>query len=215
MKKKTLVTIALSAAAATALPSMAWALSAAEAVDVMARNQYVAPHDLQKQYGYWTASAVSSDGARATVLVKDADGSFTAVRRIDIGGALPGVEQVTQRLRAAGYATVYDVELDDGFWEAKARQSTLQGEKVEFVLHPATLEVLSQVGRSGGTLNGQPVPGADQVRQALQVAGYTRIGDIDYDDGFWEAEATNAANQPVELRIEPTTGKVLREKLDD
>nr|WP_230680974.1 PepSY domain-containing protein [Paracidovorax cattleyae] len=194
---------------------MAWALSAAEAVDVMARNQYVAPHDLQKQYGYWTASAVSSDGARATVLVKDADGSFTAVRRIDIGGALPGVEQVTQRLRAAGYATVYDVELDDGFWEAKARQSTLQGEKVEFVLHPATLEVLSQVGRSGGTLNGQPVPGADQVRQALQVAGYTRIGDIDYDDGFWEAEATNAANQPVELRIEPTTGKVLREKLDD
>ncbi|AVS75398.1 PepSY domain-containing protein [Paracidovorax cattleyae] len=215
MNKKTLVTIALSAAAATALPSMAWALSAAEAVDVMARNQYVAPHDLQKQYGYWTASAVSSDGARATVLVKDADGSFTAVRRIDIGGALPGVEQVTQRLRATGYATVYDVELDDGFWEAKARQSTLQGEKVEFVLHPATLEVLSQVGRSGGTLNGQPVPGADQVRQALQVAGYTRIGDIDYDDGFWEAEATNAANQPVELRIEPTTGKVLREKLDD
>jgi len=215
VNKKNLVTIALSAAAATALPSMAWALGAAEAVDVMARNQYVAPHDLQKQYGYWTASAVSSDGARATVLVKDADGSFTAVRKSDIGGALPGVEQVTQRLRAAGYAVVYDVELDDGFWEAKARQSTLQGEKVEFVLHPATLEVLSQVGRSGGTLNGQPVLSADQVQQALQVAGYTRIRDIDYDDGFWEAEATNAANQPVELRIEPTTGKVLREKLDD
>ncbi len=54
-----------------------------------------------------------------------------------------------------------------------------------------------------------------QVRQALQVAGYTRIRDIDYDDGFWEAEATNAASQPVELRIESTTGKVLREKLDD
>ena len=47
-----------------------------------------------------------------------------------------------------------------------------------------------------------------QIRQVKQR-------DIDYDDGFWEAEATNAANQPVELRIEPTTGKVLREKLDD
>ncbi|NRD51325.1 PepSY domain-containing protein, partial [Corallococcus exiguus] len=72
MKKKTLVTLALSAAAATALPSLAWALTASEAVEVMARNQYVAPHDLQKQYGYWTAQAVSNDGARATVLVKDA-----------------------------------------------------------------------------------------------------------------------------------------------
>ncbi|ABM34327.1 PepSY domain-containing protein [Paracidovorax citrulli] len=211
MKKMTTLTLALAAA----LPSMAWALTASEAVEVMARNQYVAPHDLQKQYGYWTATAVSNDGSRATVLVKDADGSFTAVRKSDIGGTLPGVDQVTQRLRSAGYAVVYDVELDDGFWEAKARQSVHQGEKVEFVLHPATLEVLSQVGQAGGTLNGQPVLSADQVRQALQVAGYTRIRDIDYDDGFWEAEATNAANLPVELRVEPTTGKVLREKLDD
>lgn len=215
VKKKTLATLALSAAAATALPSLAWALTASEAVEVMARNQYVAPHDLQKQYGYWTAQAVSNDGARATVLVKDADGSFTAVRKNDIGGGLPGVEQVTQKLRAAGFAVVYDVELDDGFWEAKARTSAYQGEKVEFVLHPTTLEVLSQVGRNGGTVNGQPILSADQVRQALQVAGYTRIRDVDYDDGFWEAEATNAANLPVELRVEPTTGKVLREKLDD
>ncbi|WCM94307.1 PepSY domain-containing protein [Acidovorax sp. NCPPB 2350] len=211
--KKTVMTLAIAAAAA--LPSMAWAMSAAEAVNVMAQNHYVAPHDLQKQYGYWTAGAVSNDGVRATVLVNDADGSFTAVRKSDIGGALPSVEQVAQRLRASGYAVVYDVELDDGFWEAKARPSASQGEKVEFVLHPVTLEVLSQVGRSGGTLNNQPVLSADQVRLALQSAGYTRIRGIEYDDGFWEAEATNAANLPVELRVEPTTGKVLSEKLDD
>ena len=34
VKKKTLVTLALSAAAATALPSLAWALTASEAVEV-------------------------------------------------------------------------------------------------------------------------------------------------------------------------------------
>ena len=214
--KKTVLTLAFAAAAAaSALPSMAWAMGAQEAVNVMAKNHFVAPHDLQKQYGYWTAEAVSNDGVRATVLVNDANGSFTAVRKGDIGTALPSVERVAQQVRAAGYSFVYGVELDDGFWQAKARQSVTNREKVEFVLHPVTLEVLSQVGRSGGTVNGQPVLSADQVVTALQQAGYTRVRGVEYDDGYWEAEATNTANLAVELRVDALTGAVLREQLDD
>ena len=38
--------------------------------------------------------------------------------------------------------------------------------------------------------------------------------DLEFDDGYWEAEALNSANRYVELRIEPTTGKVVREKLE-
>ncbi|GKS99345.1 PepSY domain-containing protein [Acidovorax sp. SUPP3434] len=215
--KKTVMTLAVAAAAAaaSALPSMAWALTAQEAVNVITQHQYVAPQDLQKRYGYWSADAVALDGLRVDVLVNDADGSLTTVRKSDIGKTLPSVDQVSQALRAKGYQFVYDVELDDGFWEAKARQSANQGEKVEFVLHPVTLEVLSQVGRSGGTVNHQPVLSADQVRQALEQVGYTRVRGIEYDDGHWEAEATNMANLAVELRLEPTTGKVISERLDD
>lgn len=213
--KKSLLTLSLTAAAAVcALPSAALALGAQDALNVIAGHQYVAAHDLQKQYGYWTAKAVSNDGLRATVLVKDADSSFTAVRKSDIGAALPSVEQVAQHLRASGYTFVYDLELDDGFWQAKARQN-IQSEKVEFVLHPQTLEVLSRVGRSGGVANNQPVLGADQVQIALQQAGYSRVRSIEFDDGFWEAEATNSANQSVELRVDPTTGRVVSEQLDD
>ena len=211
--KKTVLTLAVASAAA--LPSIALAMSAQEAVNVMAQNHYVAPHDMQKQYGYWTAEAVSNDGVRATVLVNDANGSFTAVRPGAVGTTLPSVERVAQQVRAAGYSFVYDVELDDGFWQAKARQSVTNREKVEFVLHPVTLEVLSQVGRSGGTVNGQPVLSADQVLAALQHAGYTRVRGIEYEDGYWEAEATNTANLAVELRVDAVTGAVLREQLDD
>ncbi len=214
--KKTVLTLAVAAAAAaSALPSMAWALTAQEAANVITQHQYVAPQDLQKRYGYWSADAVALDGLRVDVLVNDADGGLTTVRKSDIGKTLPSVDQVAQVLRSKGYAFVYDVELDDGFWEAKARQSANQGEKVEFVLHPVTLEVLSQVGRSGGTVNNQPVLSVDQVLQALQQAGYTRVRGIEYDDGYWEAEATNMANLAVELRLEPTTGKVISERLDD
>ena len=211
--KKTVLTLAVAAAAA--LPSFALALSAQEAVKVLAHNHYVAPHDLKKQYGYWTAEAVSNDGVRATVLVNDANGSFTAVRAGAVGTTLPSVERVAQQVRAAGYSFVYDVELDDGFWQAKARQSVTNPEKVEFVLHPVTLEVLSQVGRSGGTVNGQPVLSANQIVAALQQAGYTRVRGVEYEDGYWEAEATNTANLAVELRVDAVTGAVLREQLDD
>lgn len=83
------------------------------------------------------------------------------------------------------------------------------------MLHPQTLEVLSQVGRSGGTVGGQPVLATAQISQSPQQAGYTRVRSEEYDDGFWEAEATNTAGQAVELRLDPHTGRVLNERLDD
>jgi len=211
--KKTALTLALAAAAA--LPSLAWALTARQAVEVMDRHQYAAPQDLKKQYGYWTADAVSADGTRVTVLIDDKDGGITAIQDSDIGGKLPSVEQVTQHLRSTGFAVVQDLELDDGFWHAEVRPSGRGGEKQELVLHPGTLQVLSRVGPSGGTINGQPALSAAQVQQALQQAGYTRVSGIEFDDGVWEAEAVNTANLAVELRVDPVTGKVLRERLDD
>lgn len=156
----------------------------------------------------------TAEGSRATVLVNDATGGLTAIRKGDVGTTLPSVNRVVQHLKASGFAYVSDVELSDGFWEAEVRTSLTSRDKVELVLHPTTLEVLSQVGRNGGTINGQPVLSADQILLTLQQAGYTRVRDLEFDDGYWEAEALNSANQYVELRIEPSTGKVVREKLE-
>ena len=49
----------------------------------------------------------------------------------------------------------------------------------------------------------------------LESAGYTDVHDLEKDDGIWEAEATNAAGQRVELDIDPTSGAVIREEPDD
>ncbi|RMX01787.1 PepSY domain-containing protein [Allofranklinella schreckenbergeri] len=57
---------------------------------------------------------------------------------------------------------------------------------------------------------------AEQVRARLEKAGYTGIHDVDYDDdGYWEADAVNRAGQRVDLRIDPHSGAVLRERRDD
>jgi len=61
---------------------------------------------------------------------------------------------------------------------------------------------------------GTTLPSVDRVVQHLKASGFAYVSDVELSDGFWEAEALNSANQYVELRIEPTTGKVVREKLE-
>lgn len=50
-----------------------------------------------------------------------------------------------------------------------------------------------------------------QVRAALEAQGYTRVNDVEFDDGMWKADARSADGQRVELRIDPATGKVYPE----
>ena len=52
---------------------------------------------------------------------------------------------------------------------------------------------------------------APQVRAALEAQGYTKVNDVEFDDGMWTADARSADGQRVELRIDPATGKVFPE----
>ena len=56
---------------------------------------------------------------------------------------------------------------------------------------------------------------AKQIIAKLEAAGYTRIQDVEKDDGIWEVEATNSAGERVELDVDPVSGNVLREEPDD
>lgn len=56
---------------------------------------------------------------------------------------------------------------------------------------------------------------AKQIIAKLESAGYTKIHDVEKDDGVWEVEATNSAGQRVELEVDPVSGNVVREQPDD
>jgi uncharacterized membrane protein YkoI len=213
--KKTLAALVVAAAGAAALSSpAALARSAQDALALIAQQGYVALHDLEKQYGHWSARATGADGQRLTVLVNDADGSLVAIRRSDLGTTYPGAAQVASRLRELGYARVGELEFDDGFWEAEVRRQR-HSEKIELVLHPVTLQVLHTTEGGAGSPGAGGTLSAAEITQVLTQAGYSRIHDLEFDDGVWEADAVNAAGQRVDLRVDPGTGAVLREKLDD
>lgn len=55
----------------------------------------------------------------------------------------------------------------------------------------------------------------NEVIRTLESAGYSDVHDLEKDDGIYEAEATNASGQRVDLDIDPATGNVLREEPDD
>lgn len=202
-------------AAALLAPAAHAASSAGEALSRIEADGYVAAHKLALRHGLWTAAATTPDGQRIWVIVDPADDSVTPVSRAAFGSSLPGAQAVREALQRAAYRNIRDIEFDDGFWEAEARKST--GEKVELVLHPLTLEVLSEAGEYGvndGAAGGSRLA-ASEIRAALEAAGYRNIHDLEFDDGVWEADAINAAHQRVELKIDPLGGQVLREKLDD
>lgn len=52
---------------------------------------------------------------------------------------------------------------------------------------------------------------APQVRAALEAKGYTKVDDIEFEDGMWQADARSADGQRVGLRIDPATGEVYPE----
>lgn len=191
--------------------------NATQALQTFNAKGYSAVYDLELRHGLWTAEATSTTGARVDLLL-DAQGQVIEVGPETVG-ALPGYSQVLERLNSLGYRQVHDVERDDGFWTADALNSA--GHDVDVVLHPVTLEVLSDGTQPAvlvdATGTGQTALSAQSVYAALEQAGYRNVHDLDLDedDGYWEAEAINASGQRVELRINPYTGAVLRERLDD
>lgn len=120
--------------------------------------------------------------------------------------AVTGPADVTQRLSAAGYTEVRDVEFDDGLWEAEVRHA--DGRWHDVAIDGSTGEVLDDRSKT-------PLLTAAELLTRLEAAGYTDIRDTDLDDAVWEVDATNKAGQRVELRVNAHSGKVISEGQDD
>lgn len=65
---------------------------------------------------------------------------------------------------------------------------------------------------AGHAMHGQPAAGATltqaQVKTAIEAKGYTNVNDIEFDDGMWEADATSADGNRVDLRFDAASGTV-------
>lgn len=107
--------------------------------------------------------------------------------------------QVRAKLEAQGYTRIHDVEFEDGVWTADAHSA--DGKRVDVSIDPRTGKVypdrqVAQLSR-------------EDIKARLAAAGYTKVHDVEMDDGVWKAEAQDPQGKAVEVRLDPTTGEVI------
>jgi hypothetical protein len=117
-----------------------------------------------------------------------------------------GPADVSDTLRAAGYAEVRELEYDDGLWEAEVRRAN--GLWGDVSIDPANGEIFDVVSP-------RPLIELPQVLAEVERAGYRQIHDLGRDGALWEAEAHDAQGQRVELRISGYDGRIVTVRPDN
>ena len=65
----------------------------------------------------------------------------------------------------------------------------------------------------GGTALAQDALTEPQVRAKLEAQGYTKVNDVEFDDGMWEADARSADGNRVQVKLDAKTGEVYANEL--
>jgi len=121
-------------------------------------------------------------------------------------GPIRSPMQLEAHLLAAGYRNVFDIDLDDGLWEAKVRKPG--GLWREVAVDPASGRIYEGgASRSVETLN--------TVTDVVVAHDYTMLELAEPDGALWEVEATDARGQCVGLRVDPVSRSIVQRLPDD
>jgi hypothetical protein len=112
--------------------------------------------------------------------------------------------QVRALLTEKGYTHIDDLDFEDGMWETDA--TSANGDRVDVRINPATGEVMAEKLVSDLSEN--------DVKAKLTAAGYSKIHDVDFDDGVWKAEAERADGNDVEIHLAASTGEIIHVEND-
>ncbi len=116
-----------------------------------------------------------------------------------------GLAEVEQKLRAAGYTQIHEIEKDDGLWEADVSRG--DGRFAEVWVDPASGEIFDEH-------DGRTLLDSQQVLARAAAAGLREIHSLERDGATWELEARNARNQRVEVRLSGYDGRILHSQRD-
>jgi hypothetical protein len=112
--------------------------------------------------------------------------------------------QVRALLTEKGYTRIDDLDFEDGAWETDA--TSADGNRVDVRVDPASSRIYAEALVS--TLS------EDDVKAKLSAAGYSKVHDVDFDDGVWKAEAERADGNDVEIHLDPKDGHILHVEND-
>ncbi len=116
-----------------------------------------------------------------------------------------GMAEVEQKLRAAGYTHIHEIEKDDGLWEADVARA--DGRFAEVWIDPVSGEIFDEH-------DGRALLDSQQILARAAAAGLREIHSLERDGATWSLEARNARNQRVEVRLSGHDGRILHSERD-
>ena len=121
------------------------------------------------------------------------------------------IVKIVRELEQAGYAPFTELSMDDGVWEAEVYK-----DDVPYELHvdPKTGEILSEHRDDSEPRPPQEAKPLSEILQLLAKAGYDDIEDISFERRYWEIE-TYQKDGEHEIHVDPMTGEVVSDRLDD
>jgi len=119
-------------------------------------------------------------------------------------GAAMTEPQVRALLTEKGYTRMDDLDFEDGMWETDA--TSADGNRVDVRVNPANGDIKAETLVSNFSEN--------DIKAKLAAAGYSKVHDVDFDDGMWKAEAERADGNDVEIHLDATTGAIVHVEND-
>lgn len=112
--------------------------------------------------------------------------------------------QVRALLTEKGYTRMDDLDFEDGMWETDA--TSADGNRVDVRVNPANGDIKAEALVSNFSEN--------DIKAKLAAAGYSKVHDVDFDDGMWKAEAERADGNDVEIHLDATSGAIVHVEND-
>jgi len=112
--------------------------------------------------------------------------------------------QVRALLTEQGYTRMDDLDFEDGMWETDA--TSADGNRVDVRVNPANGDIKAEALVSNFSEN--------DIKAKLAAAGYSKVHDVDFDDGMWKAEAERADGNDVEIHLDATSGAIVHVEND-
>lgn len=112
--------------------------------------------------------------------------------------------QVRALLTEKGYTRMDDLDFEDGMWETDA--TSADGNRVDVRVNPANGDIKAEALVSNFSEN--------DIKAKLAAAGYSKVHDVDFDDGMWKAEAERSDGNDVEVHLDATSGAIVHVEND-
>lgn len=107
---------------------------------------------------------------------------------------------VQQRLQAAGYTQIHEIEREEGMWEVDVTRA--DGRFSEVLVDPRTGELFD-------AHDDRALLSAEQVLAKAASHGLQQVHDLERDGATWTLEARNGQHQAVDVRLSGIDGRIL------